>query len=358
MAMATGCDQPPSQGFSSTLQAPAKPGDGYSLLRASDSEHMVERIAVKGDYLYFTMFWHGVYAMPKYGGEVRGIDTDSSAEDSALAASATDVVWIKSHFDSHDTPNSQLRRLDSGGATTNLKQGNLGVVSLGFAKNLQVSPTQAFMLGEGFVEATPLAGGASSRVPFAWDENFGGEASFQADDRGLYLTDCPITALCPGQDCGGNAGTCTLSQGDFATGQATVLESLPGRATAVAIDDQALYLQEPTRLWRRSRLDGTEVDLFVPDPLVGALSAPVAADADHLYLVSYAAPGNGPFSLTLLAVPKAGGAPAIIGTDARLASGVWDLAVDDQFVFALIASSQGESGNEVLAFPKTATPVP
>jgi len=358
-AATAGCGQPGEQGFSSTLETPANPGDGYSLVRVADSEHLIEHIAVTGDYLFFSMFWHGVYAMPRYGGDVTPVDTDTSAEDIALAASPSDVVWIKARFDANDIPNEQLRRRAASGAPiTNLKQGNLHAFSSSLAENLQVTATEVMFLGEGFVEATPLAGGASTRVTFPWsdDPTVNGAVSFQADDAGMFLLTCPIGPLCR-TDCGA-APVCTLSQGDPVTGQSSALGMEAAGTTAVALDEQALYLTDGRRLWMRSRVDGTEVELFAAAPEGGLLTAPLAADADHLYIVAYGAPTGGAPAVNLLAIPKTPGAPATIGTDGRLAHGVWDMTVDDQFVFVLAAGGSNDLGNEVLAFPKTPPPSP
>ena len=146
-AATAGCGQAGEQGFSSTLETPANPGDGYSLVRVADSEHLIEHIAVTGDYLFFSMFWHGVYAMPRYGGDVTPVDTDTNAEDIALAASPTDVVWIKARFGANDIPNEQLRRrAASRNPIANLKQGNLHAISSSLAENLQVTASQALSI--------------------------------------------------------------------------------------------------------------------------------------------------------------------------------------------------------------------
>lgn len=350
------CSQPQSDGVSSTLEGPTNPGDGYSLLRVADNEHTIEHIAVSGDYLFFTMSWHGVYAMPKYGGDVIAIDADSNAEELGLVASPSDVVWVKARFGPNDTPNEQLRRRGPSTAPiTNLKQGNLQTIITSSAKNLQLGATQAFMMGEGFIEATPLEGGASTRVAFPWnsvDRTTTGMVSFQADDQDVYVVSCPYAAPCD-NGCG---NSCTLSRGDPATGQSAALAALAAGVYAIALDSEALYLTDGTRLWRRSRVDGTEVDLFSAEAQGLSVSAPVVADADHLYVVGYPLPGSGVSpTLSVLAIPKTPGTPALIGNDSRLSTGIWELAVDDQFVFALASFTGGDTGNQVLAFPKTPT---
>src|SRR3569623_1049514 len=91
------------------------------------------------------------------------------------------------------------------------------------------------VLGEGFVEATPLAGGASTRVTFPWsdDPTVNGAVSFQADDAGMFLLACPIGPLCR-TDCGA-APVCTLSQRDPVTGQSSALGAEPAGTPAVTL---------------------------------------------------------------------------------------------------------------------------
>src|SRR5438128_12617033 len=101
MLIAGACGQQERENFSSTLQVPAKAGDGYRLVKTTDSRQAITHISVGGNFVFFEIPWRGLYQMPKYGGDVTAVDRDTNAMFYGLVSSGSELLWLKSHFDSH-----------------------------------------------------------------------------------------------------------------------------------------------------------------------------------------------------------------------------------------------------------------
>jgi len=342
--VAGGCGQEEGVSFSSTLEAPAKPGDGYRLVSTSDDRDQINHISVSGNSLFFEVPWQGLFQMPKYGGDVTAVDRDTHAMFSGLASSGGELLWLKSHFDSHDYPDDFiLWRPAAGGPTAVLRHADLNTVSINNWSSLTADASHVYLRTEDGLEVTPIGGGATELVAQSVWALGPGAVSFASDYPMVYKTHCEPDPL-----------TCVLKSVDVPTGTEQVVGPISQSAQIVGLDAGSVYLLDGPRLWSLDRVDGAETEL------IGAAAGirpgpPVALDGETVYFMG-ADPGEP--AARLMAVSKSGGAATILGSDSRLAAYPWDMAVDDQFVFVLTGLSEVNARNEILAFPKTLAPAP
>jgi len=341
------CGQEKEDSFSSTLQVPARPGDGYGLLRTSDSLHIIRHISVAGDSLFFEIPWHGLYSMPKYGGEVIPVDHDTNAEFYGLAASGNQLLWLKAHFDSHDYPDDLLlRRPAAGGASTLLRHGDLNTVTFNNANAVITDSSHAYIITESTIDVTPVAGGDAETVMLPGTPNGPGLVTVAADYPVVYFTTCDVSIL-----------RCVLRRADLSGGTSQVVASVSDYAQIVGLDGDAVYLVDGQRLWSVARANGAETELVAAASGIHP-TLPAALDGQSVYFMGAAVGAEIPAG-RLMSLPKAGGSPTIIGTDARITHNApSDVVVDDQFVFVLTGQVAADDGNEILAFPKTLPPAP
>jgi hypothetical protein len=346
-----GCGQAEPLIVSSTLQEPAKPGDGYGLVKTSDARHDIRRLAVAGNSLFFQIAWDGMYSMPKYGGAIASVDRDTKADFLGLATSGDTVLWLKAHLDSNDFPDDfLLRRPVDGGATTRLRGGNLATIGFNNFDLLITDTSHIYFVTEANlavsgIDVTPIAGGAAERVPLPEGQSVG-PVTVAGDYPSVYFTFCQAAM-----------STCVLEKADLPTGAAQVVASVSDYAQIVGLDESAVYLLDGERLWSIARADGTETELIGSAAGIHPIS-PAVIDGQSVYFFGFEPEASLP-AMRLMSVSKAGGPPTIIGSDELIHHWVpWDLAVDDQFVFVLTSPMTYDGGNEILAFPKTLPPSP
>ena len=351
--LAGGCGPPEGNGFSSTLQVPPKPGDGYELVRTKDEPHAISVIGVGGNSLFFGAPRQGVYEMPKYGGPIETVDRGTGVL--GLVASADEVVWLKA---APDTPTQMvLRRPTNGGETAILRHGNLNTIGYDNENELvadashvytitQTAPLSATAIPETVIDVIPIAGGEAEHV------------ALPPDQRGPYVTvagDYPVVYFTA---CAGVIRQCALQKVDLSAGTSEVVAAASDFDAIVGLDEDAVYLLGDRGLWSIARADGSE------RVLVGAESGifpsrPFGIDGQSLYFMGKDPGASVLPAERLMTIPKAGGSIAIIGSDSRINKfEPWGLAVDDQFVFVLTSTTTVDSGNEILAFPKTLPPAP
>ena len=349
-ALIAGCGNPAPTIVSSTLQEPAKPGDGYGLVKTTDDRHVILHLETAENTLFFEIPWQGVYAMPKYGGDIATIDRDTKADFMGLAVSGDQIVWLKG--DSNEISGSLLwRRPAEGGPSTLLRHGKLIPVGYDSLEMLTADSSHAYFFSETFIDVTPVAGGPAEQVPLPNPQtrlNPGPGIGTVAGDYPLvYFTSC-------------SAGytDCVLLRADVPAGTSQVIASVSGNTQIVGLDADAVYLlDDDQRLWSIARADGTATDLITPEMGLHP-GTPAVVDSQSVYFFG-TEPGVPLPAMRLMSVPKEGGPPAIIGSDERIHQWVpWDVAVDDQFVFVLTSQMTYDGGNEILAFPKTLPPSP
>ena len=349
-----GCEQGEPAIVSSTLQVPPNPGDGYGLVKTSDSQSVIRHLGVAGNSLFFEIPWQGLYGMPKYGGNVTAVDRDTKADFRGLVTFGDDLLWLKSHFDSNDFPDDFiLRRPAAGGPSTRLRHGDLNTITYNNNDTLIADSSHVYFIAEkpgardpggaGFIDVTPITGGAGEQVPLPMTL---GLITVAGDYPTVYFTSCQTW------DQG-----CVLTRADVPAGTTQVVASVSDYAQIVGIDADAVYLLDGNRLWSIARTGGTETEL------IGSAAGihpgyPAVVDSHGVYFFG-TEPGAPLPAGRLMSVPKTGGPLTILGSDARIHQWIpWDVAVDDQFVFVLTSPMEVNSGNEILAFPKTPPPSP
>lgn len=345
--IAGGCGQQEGENFSSNLQVPQKPGDGYGLVRTIDDRHVIGHISVGGNFVFFEIPWQGLYQMPKYGGNVTAVDRDTKAEFFGVVASGSELLWLKSHFDSNDYADELLlRRPTEGGPTAVLRHGALDTVRINTLNGLSADANHVYMLTESSIDVTPIAGGKTEQVSVSVFPP-GPGPGFAGDYPIVYFTTCEA-----------DPSTCVLKRADLSAGTSQVVASLPADAQIIGLDADAVYLLDSSRLWSIARADGSERELL------GAASGvhprlPAVLDGQSLYFMGTDPGAQTLPAMRLMTIPKAGGALAILGSDSRINQYIpWDLVVDDEFAFVLTSPTLSDSGNEILAFPKTPLPAP
>ena len=339
---ASACGEQQPEGISSTLQAPARPGDAYGLVKTLDYYHVISHIAVGGNSLFFGMPRHGVYGMPKYGGDVTAVERDTNADQLGLVISGDKLLWLKARFDSNDNADDfLLQRPVAGGPTTVLRHGYLDTMGYDNFNLLVADATHVYFLSEAAIEATPVAGGDTEQIPVPTVRT--ALVMIAADYPSVYFT-------------GLVAAGYALSVAELPGGASRVLATVSEFAQIVGLDASAVFILDPPRLLSVARADGAETELIGAASGIGPGSPAVIDDrAVYFFGTDPAAPTRP--ALRLMSIPKSGGAPVILGSDARTESYVpWDIASDDQFVFVLTSPTTAEGGNEILAFPKTPSP--
>src|SRR5437870_1495228 len=100
LILAAGCgtDPSPTVKFRGSIGDPTAAPARSLLLGLDEPEHRFwfDEMAVSGNFLYFNIPWHGVFRMPKYGGDVSPIEEANGNEDfRGIAVNDTDVFWAK-----------------------------------------------------------------------------------------------------------------------------------------------------------------------------------------------------------------------------------------------------------------------
>lgn len=345
---AAGCGQQAPEDLSATLLLPTSPGDGYGLVKTADSLHDIRNVRVAGNSLFFEIPWQGLYAMPKYGGDITAVDRDPAADFFGLATTGDTVLWLKAHAGANDVVDDFiLRRPVEGGATTPLRRGDLGTIGFNNLPVLVSDSSHVYFVTDAFIDVTPIAGGAAESLPLPASPAGRGFVTVAGDYPTVYFTTCA-----------GVTTGCVLERGDVPSGTSQVITSVPDDTEIVGMDQDAVYLLDGARLWSISRGDGAETALIGPEAGVHPIG-PAALDAQRVYFMG-TEPGAAALPAErLMAVPKAGGPPEVVGADPRIRQYIpWDLAVDDQFVFVLTSPMTVSDGNEILAFPKTSSTSP
>lgn len=320
-------------------------GQGYTLVTTNDHSHEIAQIAVSDDYLFFSIEWHGLYRMPKYGGAIEPVDADTNATFTGIASNGSDVFWRRSTFGPNDEPHVKIeRRAAAGGAVTVMAE-QASSLQTSFNPGMLSDTTNIYVQQPDLISVLPFDGGAASEIPVAphpagapW------YGSWVPDYPSFYLSGCTAS------------DSCALSRIDLSTGASENLLALDAGVYSDivgAVDASSVFMIKNRHIISLSKADLTLTDVFTPQPDEYVFWF-LLVDASNVYFITYGTPAG----WQLRSVPKSGGPSGgtaqLLGGGEQLARGVWGVAQDRQFVFVLAAPPDIalETGNAILAFPK------
>jgi hypothetical protein len=329
----------PAVTFDGTLRSSSTPLGPDSLVRVTNPDYNIARIAVSGDSVWIAVQWAGVYQLPKSGGVVAPIEVNGDHDFGDIAATASVVYWNHIAYGDHDLPHTSVkRRAAAGGAiTTLLEDRDLG--------GLQPDGSDLYLDASGIARLSGSGGALQVIVPDAGDAAppapFG---DWIVADTAIYMSNEPFNSPVR------NLTTVAKSGGALQT----IADLASARGAAVrAVDETNVYLASPVTekgVWKVSRQGGAPVALYAAASVDEYVNQWLLVDGANVYFTTR----DGSFStITIQAVPKAGGPPTTIGRITQTADmrvGINQLAQDTGYLYLLFGPS------EILRLAKVPSP--